>query len=76
RRWAARMRASGYRWSALLEDAAAAGTTGGRARAKPSDARGRQAKRPTARRRAVGKNAKAAASDAAGGRRRRRKRGG
>jgi hypothetical protein len=72
-RWAARMRASGYRWSVLLDDAAAAEATGSGARRRPRDARDRRAKRATKSRRAGGKQGAGDATPAAP--RRRRKRG-
>ncbi len=73
RRWTARMRASGYRWSILLDDAAGTEATDARAVGKPRDARGRKAKRATAGRRTGGK--KAAVGGTTAGPRRRRKKG-
>ena len=74
-RWLARMRASGYRWSDLLADAAAAGGDGGRGRRRrgePSDAQARDGATSTTRRRKAGKKGTSgSAASAPRGRRRR-----
>jgi hypothetical protein len=73
RRWAARMRASGYRWSPLLDEAAATAATGVHAGRGAREARGRRARRATKSRHAGGEKGSGGAAQAAA--RRRRKRG-